>query len=62
MNLPLVTSPEPVDDSLVVAVAHMSITKHPVLGPFPDGLLDGRSCLEVHVGHPEGDDIAGFFP
>ena len=34
----------------------MGVTKHSVLGTFPDGLQDGWSRLEIHVGYPKGDD------
>ena len=54
---PLVATLEPRDDRLVVVVAHMGIAEHAVLSPLADGLLNGRCRLEVHVGHPEGNDI-----
>ena len=52
---------EPVDDGLVIAVAHQCVTEHAVFHPAVQGVDDGLRHAEVHVGHPHGQRSLGFF-
>ena len=54
---PLVAALEPGDDSVVVVVADDGVAEDAVLSPFANSLLYGRCRTEVHVGHPQRDDI-----
>ena len=55
---PAVASAEPADDGVVVAVGHLCVAEDAVLDAFPQSLGDAWCRLEIHVGHPHGQDVA----
>ena len=57
MNPPVMPPAEPVDDSHIIVFLYDSIAEHPVLSPLPHGLQYRRSRLEVHIRHPQGNDL-----
>ena len=57
IGLDVVLTDKPVDHSLFVAIRHMGISEHAMLHPAAQCLRDGGIGAEVHVGHPEGDDV-----
>ena len=60
---PSVTSLKPVDDGLVVVVAHQRIGVDGVLGTLAHGLLDSWCYSKIHVSYPEGDNpLFAFVP
>ena len=64
VDRPLMTALKPRDDSLVIVVSYNSVAEDTMLGSLLDCCLDSRCGLEVHVGHPKGNDflIGTFIP
>ena len=52
----------PVDGGFVVAVGNMCVAEYSVINPAAQNLYNLRRDLEVHIGHPEGDDILADRP
>ena len=57
LDMPVVATVEPVDDSLVIAIRHERITKHGMLHAFAQCFLYRRCHGKVHVSHPPRNDI-----
>ena len=54
---PLVATLEPADNGIVIVLTNMRIAKHAVLRPFPHSIQDGRCRLEIHISHPQRNDV-----
>ena len=57
LNLPVVTAVEPVDDAAVIALADDGIAEHTMFHSFLQCLCNLRQYLEVHVCHPQGNNV-----
>jgi hypothetical protein len=57
MNPPVMAPTEPVDDGYIIVFLHNGIAEHSVLSPLLHSLQYLGSRLEVHIRHPQGDDI-----
>ncbi len=60
LHLPTMPTAEPLDDSIVVGIRHLRVTKHAVLHALRECFPNGWSRLEVHVCHPQRQHVFFF--
>ena len=59
-NAPAMAPVHPVDDGLVVALRLEGVAEHAVVQPPAQGLEHRRGSREIHIRHPQGQQIGGL--
>ena len=59
VDQPAVAAGKPRKNGFVVVRPHLGIAKDAVCGPRLDGTAHGRCRREIHIGHPQRDEIGG---
>ena len=59
-DVPAVAPGKPLSESAVIARAHMRVAEHAMIHPAAQRVGDAGSRAEIHVGHPERDEVAAM--